>query len=619
MALQTETSSLVQFLKNKATQMRIDSIRSTTEAGSGHPTSSCSAADIAAALFFEVMKYDPQDPRNTGSDRFILSKGHAAPLLYSAWAEAGLFPREKLLTLRLWSSDLEGHPTPRLPFVAVPTGSLGQGLSAGVGMALKAKLDKEPFKTYVLLGDGESAEGSVWEAAEIASHYRLDNLCAIVDVNRLGQSQHTMHQHDIPALERRWKAFGWNAIPVDGHDIGALLDAFAQFQKNQGSPTVILAKTLKGKGISFAENKDGWHGKALKKEEAEQAVGELKKQIVPDGGYTWRPKKPSAKPIGAATQGSMPPPNFSKDKPVATREAFADALVAVGQANPLVVVLDGDVKNSTYTERFEKKFPERFFEGFIAEQNAVGAATGLAACGKIAFFATFAAFLTRASDFLRMSALGQANIKIVGTHAGVSIGEDGSSQMGLEDLSMARALVGSVVLYPSDGPSAWAAVRLVSEHKGPCYIRTSRPATPIFYDNKETFAIGRSKVVRQSDKDRLTVVAAGVTFFEALKAADTLAQEGISIRVVDLFSIKPIDADTLIRSGKATGNLILTVEDHFPEGGIGEAVAAAVSPAGIRVESLAVREIPHSGKPQELLDKYGLSAARIQAACKKLI
>jgi transketolase len=341
--------------------------------------------------------------------------------------------------------------------------------------------------------------------------------------------------------------------------------------------------------------------------------------MVSDGGYQWQPKKPAFRPAAAGSQGTVPPPNFSKDKPSATREAFADALVAVGQANPLVVVLDGDVKNSTYTEKFQKKFPERFFEGFIAEQNAVGAATGLAACGKISFFATFAAFLTRAADFLRMSALGRANIKIVGTHAGVSIGEDGSSQMGLEDLSMMRALPESVVLYPSDGPSAWAAVRLATDHKGFCYIRTSRPATPVFYDNTEIFSIGRCKVARQSDKDKLTVVAAGVTFFEALKAADALAKEGISLRVIDLFSVKPIDAEALIRSGKATQNKILVVEDHFPEGGIGEAVASAVSGAGIRVESIAVREIPHSGKPQELLDKYGLSAAHIQAACKKLI
>jgi len=614
-----DTSTLIQFLRNKATQLRIDSILSTTEAGSGHATSSCSAADIMAALFFEVMRYNPKDPKNPASDKFVLSKGHAAPVLYAAWAEAGLFPREELLKLRRLDSNLEGHPTPRLPFVNVPTGSLGQGLPAGLGMALKAKMDKEPFKTYVLMGDGESAEGSVWEAVEMASYYHLDNLCAIIDTNRLGQSQHTMLQHDMAAYERRWAGFGWNVIPVDGHDISALLAAFDRFQKNQGSPTVILAKTLKGKGISFAEDKDGWHGKALKKEEADQAVAELKKQFIPDENFTWQPKKPAPTAKAPAVKGPMPAPGFSKNKPVATREAFADALTAIGQVNPLVVVVDGDVKNSTYTEKFEKKFPERFFEGFIAEQNAVGCAIGMAACGKIAFFSTFACFLTRAADFLRMAAIGRANIKIVGTHAGVSIGEDGASQMGLEDLAMARTLPESVVLYPSDAPSAYAAVRLATDHKGLCYIRTSRPATPIFYDNTETFAIGKCKVARQSDSDKITVVAAGVTFFEALKACEELLKEGIMVRLIDIFSVKPIDAETLIRSGKATNNRILVVEDHYEEGGIGEAVLSAVSSAGIRVEKIAVHEIPHSGKPQELLDKYGLSAPHIKEACKRLI
>lgn len=618
MVTQTDTSTLITALHNIATQLRIDSIRSTTQAGSGHATSSCSAAEIMAVLFFEVMRYDPKNPQNPANDRFVLSKGHASPVLYAAWAEAGLFPREELLKLRTLGSDLEGHPTPRLPFVGVPTGSLGQGLCAGVGMALKAKMDKEPFKTYVLLGDGESAEGSVWEAAQIASFYRLDNLCAIIDINRLGQSQHTMLEHDLAAYERRWSGFGWNVIIVNGHEVPELLKAFDRFAKSPGSPTVILAKTIKGKGISFAEDKDNWHGKALKKEEADRALKELEAQLQPNG-FKWQPKMPAAPPSTQKAAGTPPRLNFAKDKPIATREAFADALAVIGDAYPQLVVIDGDVKNSTYTEKFEKKFPGRFFEGFIAEQNAVGCAMGMAACGKVPFFSTFACFVSRAADFLRMAAIGQLNIKVVGTHAGVSIGEDGASQMALEDLAMTRALPESVVLYPSDAVSAYAATQLVTEHKGLCYIRTSRPATPIFYNNEDKFSIGKSKVVRQNDKDKITVVAAGVTFFEALKAYDELLKEGISICVIDLFSVKPINAQTLIQSGKATNNLILTVEDHYEEGGIGEAVSSAVNSSGIRVHKLAVHEIPHSGKPHELLEKYGISAEHIKEACRKLI
>ncbi|MBI5776865.1 MAG: transketolase, partial [Nitrospirae bacterium] len=420
---------LVTMLRNKATTLRIESVRATTESGTGHPTSCCSAADIVATLFFSVMRYDPKNPRNQNNDRFVLSKGHAAPLLYAAWAEAGLFDVKELIKLRTLKSDLEGHPTPRLPFVDVATGSLGQGLAAGVGLALNAKkVDKSGYRTYVLMGDGESVEGSVWEAVELARQFKLDNLCAIVDVNRLGQSDPTMLQHDMKAYKSRWAGFGWNAIVVDGHNHAALLKAFADAARTKGRPTVLLAKTFKGKGISFAENKADWHGKALKKgDEFQKAIDELTRQIKPTTAVaTFKiPPMPSR---SAKPAKPMAPPVYKLGDMVATREAFGAALVALGEANSSVVALDADVKNSTFTDRFGKQFPDRFFENFIAEQNMLGAAIGLAATGKIPFVATFAAFLTRAYDFIRMAAISQSNIKLVGTHVGVSIGEDGPSQ-----------------------------------------------------------------------------------------------------------------------------------------------------------------------------------------------
>ena len=616
----TPTSSLVAMLRNKATTLRIESVRATTEAGSGHPSSCCSAADIVAALFFAVMRYDPQNPRHPHRDRFILSKGHAAPLLYAAWAEAGLFDKADLLRLRTLGSDLEGHPTPRLPFVDVATGSLGQGLPAGVGMALNAKrLDRSGYRTYVLMGDGESVEGSVWEAAEVARHEGLDNLCAIVDVNRLGQSGPTMLQHDMDGYRARWAGFGWHAIVVDGHDPAALLAAFDEAARTTGRPTVLLARTLKGKGISFVEDRPDWHGKALKKgEELDKALAELSKGLTANAiaPQISRPPGPDAAPTAAM---SMAPPSYKPTDAVATREAFGAALAALGDANPLVVGLDADVKNSTFTEPFGKRFPDRFFQNFIAEQNMVGAAVGLAACGRIPFAATFACFLTRAYDFIRMAAISHANVKLMGSHAGVSIGEDGPSQMGLEDLAMMAAQPGMVVLYPSDAVSAYKLVEAAAIHRGPVYIRTGRPKSPILYGNDEQFTIGGSRVLRQSASDQLTIVAAGVTLFEALKAYDALKAAGISVRVIDLYSIVPIDRATLVDSARATQGRVLTVEDHYAHGGLGSAVLAALGSEGVRVHMLAVREIPHSGKPDELLDRFGIGARAIVETAKRLL
>jgi len=613
-------AALVTLLRNKAATLRIESIRATSESGTGHPTSCCSAADIVAALFFSVMRYDPKNPRNQNNDRFVLSKGHAAPLLYAAWAEAGLFDMKELLKLRTLKSDLEGHPTPRLPFVDVATGSLGQGLAAGVGLALNAKkVDKSGYRTYVLMGDGESVEGSIWEAVELARQFKLDNLCAIVDVNRLGQSDPTMLQHDMKAYKSRWAGFGWHAIVVDGHNPAALLKAFAAAAGTKGRPTVLLARTLKGKGIPFAENKPDWHGKALKKgEELQKAIDALTRQFKPTAAVPkFRiPPLPSG---GARPAKPMAPPPYKPGDMVATREAFGAALAALGEANAAVVALDADVKNSTFTEKFGKQFPDRFFENFIAEQNMLGAAIGLAATGKVPFVATFAAFLTRAYDFIRMAAISQSNIKLVGTHVGVSIGEDGPSQMGLEDIAMMAAQPGVTVLYPSDAVCAYRLVEAAAAHRGMVYIRAGRPKSPVIYNQDETFKIGGCKVLRQSTSDQVTIVTAGVTLFEALKAHDQLRAAGVPVRVVDLYGVVPIDRLTLLESARATKNRILTVEDHYEHGGLGDAVLGAVGSEGVRVHKMAVREVPHSGKPDELVDHFGLSARAIVETVKRIL
>jgi transketolase len=608
-------------LKNLAAQLRIDSVRSTSEAGSGHPTSCLSAAEIVATLFFDEMRFDPSNPRNPDNDRFVLSKGHAAPILYAAWAEAGLFPREELLTLRRIDSDLEGHPTPRLSFVDVATGSLGQGICAAIGTALNARRIGSAYRTYVLLGDGEMAEGSVWEAANVAVHYKLDNLCVVIDVNALGQSQHTQFSHNMEEIAARWKAFEWHTIVVDGHSIEALQQAFAEARATAGRPTMILARTLKGKGLAAIEGKDGWHGKALKKgEETDKAVAELEAQKVAGAP---QPKiegpRSTSRPEPAADYSKVPAPAYKKGEAVATREAWGVALAAVGAVDARIVGLDADVKNSTFSDKFEKVAPGRFYENFIAEQVMAGAAMGLAARGAIPFPSTFACFLTRAADFIRMGAISFANVKFTGSHAGVSIGEDGPSQMALEDLSMMRSVHGCAVLYPCDAVSTERLVVEMARQKGMAYMRTSRPKTPVIYGPDEAFPIGGSKVVRQGAHDKAAVIGAGVTLFEALKAYDQLKKDGIEIRVIDAYSVQPIDGQTMVEAGRATGGALITVEDHYSSGGIGDAVSEAVAAAGFTVHRLAVREIPRSGQPDELLDRYGISARHIVEAVKQRI
>ena len=615
---------LIPALHNIATRLRIDSVRPTTEAGSGHPSSCCSAAEIVAAIFFAEMRFDPREPRRPDNDRFVLSKGHAAPILYAAWAEAGAFDRAKLLTLREISSDLEGHPTPRLPFVDVATGSLGQGICVAVGLALNARRIGSDYRTYVLIGDGESAEGSVWEAAEVASHYGLDNLCAVTDVNALGQSQPTRWQHDMEQYARRWRAFGWEAIVVNGHDLNALLDGLAKARETKGRPTMLLARTIKGKGISFIEGRNGWHGRPLKKgEEADRAIKELESQFVklpqPVDSVSLIAKPAPLVPAPEPTVPQIPEPSYAPGEAVATREAYGTALVKLGQADQRVVALDADVENSTYSEKFSKAFPNRFYETYIAEQAMLGAAMGLASRGAIAFPSTFACFLSRACDFIRMACISDLDVKLAGSHAGVSIGEDGPSQMGLEDLAMMRAEPNMTVVYPCDGVSTERLVVAMAYHPGPAYIRTTRPKTPVIYPASERFEIGGSKVLRQSGEDLVTVVAAGITVYEALKAYDRLKTDGVLLRVIDAYSVQPIDARTLRQAARATGGRVIAVEDHYVNGGLGDAVAEALAGDGCVVRRLAVREIPRSGTPQELLDRYAISARHIAAAVKTMV
>jgi transketolase len=606
----------LELLKGIANQLRIHSINSTTAAGSGHPTSCCSAADVVATLFFGHMRYDAKNPHYHNNDRFILSKGHAAPLLYAAWAETGLFPAGDLLKLRQFGCDLEGHPTPRLPFVDVATGSLGQGLSVGAGMALAARLDKLDYNTYVLLGDGEIAEGAVWEAASLAGIYKLNNLIAIVDDNRLGQSQATAFGHDVAVYRKRFEAFGWRVEDIDGHDIEEILEVLSGVGLND-QPLCIIAKTYKGAGVSFLQDKDGWHGKPLNKEEAAKAVAEL--QPSSKSGIGAPILAPSALPApNNAAPAGYPPINYKLGDQVATREAYGAALTRLGEVDPRIVAVDGDTKNSTFSEKFFQKFPARFTECFIAEQNMVGVATGFGARGKVPFASTFATFFTRAYDQIRVAGISQANLKLVGSHVGVSIGEDGPSQMALEDIAMMRAIVGSAVLYPSDAVSTEKLLEQMAQTKGICFLRTSRPKTPVIYGNDEKFPIGGAKVVRQNAGDKVTVVAAGVTLHEAIKAADALKAEGIGITVIDAYSVKPLGKDVILAAAKKTANTVITVEDHYAEGGLGDAVAGELSAEGVKVHKLAVTALPRSGKAAELLAHFGIDAAAIAKKVKTL-
>jgi transketolase len=608
-----------------AQQLRVDSIRCTTAAGSGHPTSSMSAADLMAVLLYEHLRYDYQNPRNPNNDHLIFSKGHAAPLLYSMFKATGAISDKELLTLRQFGSRLEGHPVPILPWVDVATGSLGQGLPISVGIGLAGKyLDKLPYHIWVLLGDSEMAEGSCYEALELGGHYGLSNIVAILDMNRLGQRGETMLGWNADAYAARARAFGWHAIEIDGHNYDQIQSAYTEAQRQTDRPTLIVAHTLKGKGVAEIENIEGWHGKALPRDMAPHAIEELGGErhiIVP----VRKPEsaQPASRPAGAALQL----PRYELGSSAATRNAYGDALKALGASRPDVVAVDGEVSNSTYAETFAKAYPERYFEQYIAEQQLVGSAVGLGVRGYQPFASTFAAFFSRAYDFVRMAAISRANIKLCGSHAGVSIGEDGPSQMALEDLAMMRAVHDSIVLYPCDANETGHLVAAMADHHGISYLRTTREKTTVLYGPDETFPVGGSKTLRQSGADRVTVVAAGITVHEALKAYETLKGEGTAIRVIDAYSVKPIDRQTLHDAARATNGLVVVVEDHWEQGGLGDAVLEAFSGTEARpgteslakVTKLAVHEMPGSGKPAELLNAAGIDAAHIVATVKKLV
>ncbi|AOR31152.1 transketolase [Streptomyces fodineus] len=598
-------------------QLRVDSVRASAAAGSGHPTSSMSAADLMAVLLARHLRYDFERPEHPANDRFVLSKGHASPLLYAVYKAAGAIEDGELLTFRKLGSRLEGHPTPRrLPWVETATGSLGQGLPVGVGIALTGKrLDRVGYRVWVLCGDSELAEGSVWEAAEHAGHEHLDNLIAIVDVNRLGQRGPTRHGHHLDAYARRFQAFGWHTIEIDGHDVDKIDRAYGEALSTTGQPVVILARTLKGKGVAAVEDLEGHHGKPLP--DAEAAVAEL-------GGprtlHVRVGEPPAAAALRDLTTEVLQLPRYDPGEQVATRDAFGAALAALGSARGDVVALDGEVGDSTRTEEFAKAHPDRFFECYIAEQQLVAAAVGMATRGYLPYASTFAAFLTRAHDFVRMASISGAGINLVGSHAGVAIGQDGPSQMGLEDLAMFRAVYGATVLYPCDANQTARLVAAMAGLDGVRYLRTSRGKTPVIYGPEEEFPVGGSKTLRAGEEDRLTVVAAGVTVPEALAAADRLAEEGIPVRVIDLYSVKPADVGTLRRAAEETGCL-LTVEDHHAEGGLGDAVAEAFGDGRPvpRLVRLAVRTMPGSAAPDEQLHAAGIDAAGITAAAKLLI
>jgi transketolase len=594
-------------------QLRVDSIRCAAVPKSGHPTSSMSAADLMAVLLANHLRYDfdnPDDPRN---DHLIFSKGHASPLLYSVFKAAGAISDEELLTFRKFGSRLEGHPTPTIPWVDVATGSLGQGLPIAVGVALAGKkLDRLPYRVWCLCGDSELAEGSMWEAFEHAAFAGLDNLIAILDINRLGQRGETMHGWDLASYTQRVEAYGWAAIEIDGHDVEAIDRAYEEALSTSGRPTAIVARTLKGKGVKAVENEEGWHGKAL--DDPESAIAEL-------GGERHIVVR-VAKPRGDATphlfpSGELSLPTYDVGTEVATRKAYGDALLALGNGRGDIVALDGEVSNSTHAEEFAKAIPERYFEMYIAEQQMVAAAVGLQVRGWKPFASSFAAFFSRAFDFVRMAAISQANIRLSGSHAGVSIGEDGPSQMALEDLAAFRAVHGSTVLYPSDGNQTAKLVAAMADLEGISFIRTTRSATPVIYDPDEAFPIGGSKIVR--DGDDVTLIGAGITLHEALRAADALADEGVSAQVIDLYSLKPVDAEALRDAADATGRRIVVAEDHWPEGGLGEAVLSALAGEELAFEHLAVRDMPGSGKPAELLAAAGIDADAIAAAARKLV
>ncbi len=618
----TQSTTDLDFVRQLGQQLRVDSIRCSTAAGSGHPTSSMSAADLIAVLISRYLQYDWNRPKDPNNDHLIFSKGHASPLCYAMFKAVGAITDAEMMTFRQFGSRMQGHPTPQIPWVDVATGSLGQGLPIAVGVALAGeKLDKLPYHVWVLCGDSELAEGSIWEALDKASFYGLSNLTAIFDVNRLGQRGETEYGWNTDIYRRRAEAFGCVPIVIDGHDTAAIDRAFGSSLSNTGKPTIIIAKTVKGKGFSEIENKDGWHGKALPPDMAERAISELGgirhlkvKTSKPESGTPAIKRKD-----GSAALAAVKLPTYKMEDKVATRKAYGDALLALG-AIPDVVAMDGEVSNSTHSDEFGKAYPDRFFEIYIAEQQLVATAVGMSVRGYRPFASTFAAFFSRAYDFIRMAGISQANIRLAGSHAGVEIGQDGPSQMALEDLASLRAIHSSTVLYPCDPNQTARLTALMAELDGIVYMRTTRGAYPTLYGPNETFKVGGSKVVRSTPKDRVTLIGAGVTVHNCIAAADALAKKKIPARVIDLYSVKPVDLKTLREAARVTKGKFVIVEDHYPEGGIGAAVMEAMAAEGApRVAHLAVKGLPTSGKPEELMNAAGISARHIVAAATKLV
>ena len=594
-------------LEGIATRLRIHVLKMTSEARSGHPTTCLSMAELMACLFFEELRFNVRDPFDLNNDEFVLSKGHASPILWASFAEAGLIPLHELEKYRQMDSVLEGHPTPRLPWVKSATGSLGQGLGIGLGLALAAKLQKSQSRVFVMLGDGECAEGSVWESAALAAKCEASNLVAVLDCNRLGQSGESLHGKECSRWKEKFESFGWHAVVIDGHKVHQIVDALAECH-NAGLPSIIIAKTVKGKGVSFLEDKEGWHGKVLKADELARALDEIGPMPAVVSAALVQSRK--SLPMQKKSLKKQNVSGYEIEQLVATREAYGAMLAKLG-VNERVVALDADVKNSTFSEKFKARFPQRFVDCFIAEQNMVEMAVGFAARGFVPFVSTFAAFLSRAHDQIRMAGISRANVKFCGSHVGVSIGEDGPSQMGLEDIALFRTIPESVVLYPCDAVSAEKCTALLGGMNGIGYLRTSRPKTPVVYKKSESFKIGGSKIVRKDQGAKTVIIAAGVTVHEALKAADLLATKKKKVIIIDAYSIKPLDEKTIRNVCK--GKKVIVVEDHYPQGGLGEAVAAL----GIPIAHLAVKEIPRSGKPEELLHKYKIDAQAIVDAVKK--
>jgi len=611
------------YLKYKAYQLRVLSLEATTAAGSGHPTSALSAADMVAALYFHALNYDYTNPYNEQNDRFILSKGHAVPVVYAALEQLGVISKQELLTLRQFNSVLEGHPTPRFIYNEAATGSLGNGLSIGLGMALSSRLSGHQFHVYVMLGDSEMSEGSNWEACELAAFYKVDNLIALIDVNRLGQSTQTMEGHDLESYRKKLQAFGWHTLIIDGHNMEAIVQALSDAKKTIGKPTVIIAKTYKGHGLNAKiEDYEQFHGKAFSQDQLPELLSRLAQAFPKEAHAHYKAPEPiETHPIKPKVPIiELNASDYKLGQQLATRKAYGQILALLGAKSNRIISLDAEVKNSTFAELFEQKFPDRFFQCFIAEQNMVNMAIGFQARGYIPFVSTFGAFLTRAHDQIRMAAIGRAALRIAGSHAGVSIGQDGPSQMALEDIAQMRALPNSMVFYPSDAVSAYGLMQIMANYQtGISYLRLTRSDTPVIYDRKEVFTAGGCKVLKRSKHDELCIIAAGVTLFEALKAHELLQKDGIPTAVVDLYSIKPLAESELKEIIASSQGKFITVEDHFIEGGLGEAVCYALRNDRFTSEVLAVKEVSRSGKPEELLAYHGIDAHSIVNTAKKMV